>query len=274
MESVGTNGRRGDEEVPAQGPSAVPRRLRVAAWVLALAALVPPLLAAVAAVDVLSGSLDEDYFASYEYDQNGNPVGSASTVGLTDRWQGLDYLVSADRVLLGPVAVLLLLAGLHLAGRGRPAVPLGARLVAVVAAAASAVVGVGVGAVPLVLRERSSGEEDHGFGGLGGPSALVQLVGSAGPVLFLLAACLLAAVLLLLRRARGTVEDWPAPRPAPVPREAGESSPVLPLPDPAPEHEPLDATPVPVPAAPAAPQPPAVPRLSEEDRAWYRRPTS
>lgn len=270
---MGENDRRGDEEeVPARGPSTVPQRLRVATWVLALAALVPPVLAAVAAVDVLSGSLDQDYFASYEYDENGNPVGSASTVVLTDRWQGLDYLVSADRVLLGPVAVLLLLAGLHLAGRGRPALPLGARLVAVVAAAASAVVGVGVGAVPLVLRERTAGEEDHGFGGLGGPSALVQLVGSAGPVLFLLAACLLAAVLLLVRRDRDTVESWPAPAPRGAARTPSALPPHCAPPDPAP----VDVFPVPVTApAPTAPaEPPAVPRLPEEDRAWYRRPTS
>lgn len=239
---------------------AVPRRLRGAVWALAVAALVLPVLGVVAVAHVLTGGVDEQYFTNTEYDGDGNVVSSTTSASVSERWEALDYLVPVDRLLVGPVAVLLLLAGLHLAGRGRPAVPGGARLVAVLAAVVSFVTALTGGLVPLYLRQRASGDDDP----FGAPSPLATLVGSAGALVFLLAACVLAVVLLLQRPLPPSAAvDVPtlAPREDQAPSTGAPTR--APDGDPPPEQVPVRA---PV-------DPPPVPRLSEEDRAWYRRPT-
>ncbi|MEZ0491590.1 hypothetical protein AB2L28_05010 [Kineococcus sp. TBRC 1896] len=245
------------EEVGPDHGGRVPLRLRVASRVLAVAALALPLLGVAVAVHVLTGGVDAQYFTGYEYDGDGNEVSATTSATLAQRWQALDYLVPPDHVLLGPAAVVLLLAGLHLSGRGRPALSPGTRLLAAAAATSSALYAVGGGVVPLVLRQGTTADEQ----GFGGPPPFVLLVGPAGVVVFLAAACVVAGVLLLLPRTpQEEQEPWSPP-------PAAQEPPVAPPPDPAPEPV---SDPPPVPQD--APPPPAVPRLREEDRAWYRRP--
>ncbi|MEZ0164513.1 hypothetical protein AB2L27_07020 [Kineococcus sp. LSe6-4] len=259
-----------DRDRPGDGPDgarAVPRGVRVVVPVLALTALGAALTAAAAVVLVLSGGVDEQYFASYTSDGAGNETSFVDPgVDLAYRWEALRYIVPADQRLLGPVLLVAVLAALHVAGHrflgaGRPTVPRGARVVAVAAAVVSTLLVVATVGVPAVLRH--SGGSDVVF-----PDRVPALVDVAAPVALSAVQVLLAvasAVLLLGRPLAGPGHDEPDDEPDEGVDAAGGGGTVPAVgtaaraPEPAPE--------------PAPAEPPPVPRLAEEDRALYRRPT-
>lgn len=244
----------------------MPRRIRVAAWVLALTALAAPLTAVAAVVAVLTGAVDHEFFTTYTSDENGNETSYVDpSVDLVYRWKALQYIVPADEKLLGPVVLVAVLAGLHLAGHrvpgGSVVVPRGARWTAVAAAVVSTVLMVGTVGVPAVLRH--TGGSDVQF-----PDTVPPLVDLASPLALSGALLVLAVVAVVLLLAR------------PLPWSAAEDQDEVHDPWPPGDEEDedervTDSLPAPTPAVVTEEPPtgpPPIPRLADADRALYRRP--
>ncbi|PRY16615.1 hypothetical protein [Kineococcus rhizosphaerae] len=239
-----------------------PRRLRWGVWVLAVAALLQPVVLAVAVLNVLSGSLDARYFSVYSTGADGTQTVTLQP-GITfwQRWSVITFTVPADRAVLGPTAVVVALAVVHLVGR-RP-LPRGVRWTAVAAAGLSSLLALASVVVLLLLQSRP--EDETGY--YSSRSTLVDVGAPAAAVGLAVVFAVLAAVVLL-----GPVA--PAPPPGPEPRSEPR-----PEPRPEPDVDPVEE-PGPDPAqVGVAPEPPGrepvpagLPTPSPEEYAWYRRP--
>jgi hypothetical protein len=254
------------------------RRVQLAAWVLAVAALVAAVTATAAVLLVLSGAVDREFFSTYSSDGDGNQTSYVDpSVDLAYRWMSLPYIVPADGKLLAPVLVVAVLAGLHLAGhrvvdRGRSLVPRAARWTAVAAAGLSTVLVVATVGVAAVLQR--TGATDGEF------------QNPAPPLLDLAAPLALSGVHLVLAVVTAVLLVGPPLAQTPHDdsdlddTDPDDTDPDDTDPDeewtpgdgpPAEGHAP--ANPVPLDAPAVAPTAPAeVPRLAEADRVLYERP--
>ncbi|WP_432485775.1 hypothetical protein [Kineococcus esterisolvens] len=267
-DEVGTDGA-GDAQAPA-GPWA--------AWLLALAPVVPVLLAGESCRRFLAGARDRQHFGWRLGDlpADGGPDGGAPALGLTDRWPAMLGVVPAGSALLASLVGLLAVTGAVLVGRPGWLVPGPVQRWAAAASAgvvALGALGLAVGSLATVS---ASGEGDAGLPYFvldtwGWLEASVPL-GTA--LLTAVLAVLCAVVLLRPGRSPATL-----PGPGPEPLEPVERvEPVEPAGPPAAAPGPRGAEPGPGPApasraegalAAAADGPP---RLRAEDRALYRRP--
>ena len=253
----------------------VPPVLRAAAWALVAVAVLLPVVLLGVHQRVLAGALDVRYFASYEYDAQGNETRTVSPdVDFWDRWSVLSGAAPADRALLAAAAACVVLAGLHLTTGVRWPLPRACRWAGAGAAALSALSAAAVVVVDLVAVQLPEGE------GAYFPSSSSFL--DVAPVLAAMATALVfsavAGVVLLgpaLPPAAAAAED-PGPAAEPLAEPAAEP---LSEPDVEPAAEPPAAQPFPGPAAgspagtPAgAGEVPPFPRPSAEDYAHYRRP--
>lgn len=270
---------RRDETGGSAQRSSFPLALLWGAWALALAALAQPVAALVSAVHVLTGGLDDRYFQDYSYAGNGDETITIRTdVTFWERWDVVTSAVQFDRVLLPSAAIAVVLAGLHLVGRGRWRPPSALRLVAAATGALTAVTAL---ANTLVMLAGTQRTQDEQYGSYGWPSPFANL---AIPVATSAAVAVFAAVAVVVLLGPA------APAPAPA-REVPPAPPLEPAGGTGAPDDPANQTdadtgpgsdtgtsssgadPDPDPAVPSREEL-EFPRPNEEDYAWYRRPTS
>lgn len=250
-----------DEAVLTPPPRA-PHAIRWGAWALVAVALVQPVAAVATVVHVLSGGVDDTYLTSSTTDEAGNTTTELQPgIGFWDRWQVALYLVPFHVLLLAGTVAVVALAGVHLAGRDRWPLPRAVRLVGAGGGASTALAA--AAALTLVVLDVRRQPEDGSFLSSRGLTGMVEILSTTAAVLVFA----VAATAVLLGRSFPHPAGTGSPaRPAHEPTASRGAEDEVPgqdhgLAEPVPEPEPVHA-------APAA----AMPRLSDEDRALYRRP--
>jgi hypothetical protein len=235
--------------VEASSPGPV---VRWGSFVLSLLALTQPLVAVALTGHVLAGGLDDPFFVDTTYDDRGASTSVLREVSFWERWELSVYSSPPGALLLAGAAATAALAGLHLVGGGRWR-PLRVARVVGVAAGALTVLAAVVDLVLLLALGQRPRDESSGYWGW--PSQFVNLAEPVATALVAAVFTAVATVLLLGPALPPRVEEPTAEEILPS-EETSEEAPVEPLPEPA-------ETPV-----------AEIPHLREEDRSWYRRPTS
>lgn len=243
-------------------PPKTPLGLHVAAWALAVVAVVLPALLLVVDQRVLSGARDRNYFLSYTSDGSGNESTTLQPdIGFWDRWSVLDYTAPADRLLLASVAACIVLAALHLAGGRRWPLHRGCRWLAATAGASSALCAVVVLLVDL-LRLQVPVDDRRWYSTTSTLLDIAWPVSALGTVVVfgaVVGVVLLGAPAPRVEPDHAVADDAGEPEPAPVVVDAEEVGA-------ADEGAPEEREPV------VAEFPPAFPRPTAEEYAHYRRP--
>lgn len=225
---------------------------RLLGWgsiVVAVLALAQPLLATATVLHVLSGALDETYGLAYDETGQFDPE---ATVSFWRRWEVSIYAAAPGSALLTGAVVTSVLAGLHLAGAGRWRLPRSARVVAITAGAVTALVAA-VDLVLLLAWTRRPPENEYASYGWGS-----EFVNLTPPI------ALAAAVTVFAAAATAALLGRPVPPPVREDHPPLAGNPEREEPEPEPEPEQVEPEPA----------EPEIPRLPEEDLAWYRRPPS
>jgi len=270
-----------DDDVRAPGQSPL-------AWILVAAVAVPAVLSGDVARRVLSGELDVFYGASFG--SSGQPT------TMTQRWEWLQYVASPETGALASALGMVVVAALVLAQRPRALVPTRpVRWFAVAAGGVTVVVAGGTVLGTLVYAARDVPAPDGGTGFNDTPPDYLTLAPRVGPAV--LALTLAVAATLVVLRAPAAHATAPADDEVPARHElpaagapddevrtdvvaTGEVPaavvPAAPPPWPLRGLEPPDAVAepgtAPVGTAPAPDAWAAVPHLSEDELALYRRP--